>query len=334
MIQQLNKALEKFMPLLTPTAVLTGILLHESLGRYSYLVPWIFAWMTFAGSLSSNFQDLQRVIKHPQPILANFSVLHLIMPVLAWICGQWLFPGDVLTQTGLILMFAIPTGVVSMVWVSIYRGAVALTLSLILLDTLLSPFIVPLTLSLSVGAKVNMDSWALMKGLLWMVVIPSLIGMTLNQATRGKVKEKWSANLAPFSKIGLFIVVAINGSVLAPYLEHPDWKLLKIIVVAFVLAVIGYIAGLLISRALKWERDVTVALMFNSGMRNLSAGAVLAIAYFPPPVATPVIAGMLFQQIMASLFGHAFARLERSGSRRNNHAGAFSQHPSGRNVSG
>ncbi|MFD1908083.1 hypothetical protein ACFTAO_13600 [Paenibacillus rhizoplanae] len=46
-----------------------------------------------------------------------------------------------------------------------------------------------------------------------------------------------------------------------------------------------------------------MAVQFNSGMRNLSAGAVLAVRYFPPSVALPVISGMLFQQILAACSG-------------------------------
>lgn len=87
-------------------------------------------------------------------------------------------------------------------------------------------------------------------------------------------------------------------------MKEMNAKLVEIIVVAFVCATVGYLAGWLVSRWMKWDRDVTVALTFNSGMRNLSAGAVLAINFFPPPVVLPVIAGMLFQQLLAALYGH------------------------------
>ncbi|MNW07750.1 hypothetical protein D3C71_2044160 [compost metagenome] len=66
--------------------------------------------------------------------------------------------------------------------------------------------------------------------------------------------------------------------------------------------------GWLVARLFRWEQDVVVALTFNSGMRNISAGAVLAVAYFPPPVAVPVVLGMLFQQSLASLFGFLLNR--------------------------
>ncbi|MFH5185021.1 bile acid:sodium symporter family protein [Paenibacillus sp. TAB 01] len=303
MLNRLNKTLEKVLPFLTPAAIVVGLLCASWLHSLSFLVQWIFAVMTFAGSIGSNFKDLRKVMMHPLPIIATFVILHLLMPLLGWGAGSLFFPGDDLTQTGFVLLFAIPTGVVSLVWVTIYGGNVALTLALILLDTLLSPFIVPLSLSLMVGAKVQLDSWGLMQGLFWMVVLPSIIGMLLNQYTKGRIKTVWGPRLAPFTKIGLFVVVSINSSVVAPYLKQVNFKLVTIIIVALVCAAVGYVLGWVASRMMGWERDVTVALTFNSGMRNLSAGAVLAISFFPPPVALPVIAGMLFQQLLAAAYG-------------------------------
>ena len=45
-------------------------------------------------------------------------------------------------------------------------------------------------------------------------------------------------------------------------------------------------------------------------MRNISAGAVLAVSFFPSQVAVPVVIGMLFQQILAALFGYLLRRFE------------------------
>ena len=45
-----------------------------------------------------------------------------------------------------------------------------------------------------------------------------------------------------------------------------------------------------------------VTFTFSGGMRNISAGAVIAISYFPSAVVFPVVVGMLFQQIIASIF--------------------------------
>jgi predicted Na+-dependent transporter len=259
--------------------------------------------MTFAGGLGSNFKSFKEAVSHPVPILAALGLLHVVMPLWALGVGHLTFNGDAYTITGLVMAMAIPTGITSFIWVSIYKGNIPLTLSIILIDTMLSPIIVPLTLSLIVGQTVEMDVWGLMKGLLGMVVLPSLIAMTLNQLTKGKAKEVLGAPLAPFSKIGVGITVMLNGAVVAPYLRHISLKLIGIILVVFFIALTGYFFSFLVGKLLKRDRETVVSLLFTCGMRNISAGAVIAVSYFPPAVAVPVVVGMLFQQVLASFNG-------------------------------
>lgn len=298
-----NRVLERIMPLLTPAAIVVGVLNEVSLLPLTWLVPWIFAGMTLIGSLKSNFRDLLAVLVKPQKLIILLVILHVVMPLIGWLAAMLFFPGDPYTVTGYVLLFAIPTGVVSVVWVSMHGGNIALTLALILIDTLLSPLIVPATLYVLMGASVQMDAGEMMRGLLWMVVLPSVAGMLLNQFSKGKISAVCGPPLAPFVKVGLFIVVSINGASIARYLKHPDGKLVLIIVVTFVTVALGYVIGAFVSRRLHYDHESSVAVQFNSGMRNLSAGAVLAVRYFPPSVALPVISGMLFQQILAACSG-------------------------------
>ncbi|MEC0230489.1 bile acid:sodium symporter family protein [Paenibacillus alba] len=308
MLSQFNRQLEKILPLITPVSVLIGVLLGSHLSGFTFLSPWLFAFMTFSGSISSSFKEFVKVVVQPLPLITTLLILHVGMPLIALGLGHAIYSHEPLTITGLILAAAIPTGITSFVWVAIYRGNIVLTLSIILMDTILSPFVVPYTLSALVGTKVQLDSLAMMKGLFFMIVVPSLIGMLLNQWTKGQIKEKWSGRLGPFSKITMGIVVAINSSVIAPYLRDFNAKLLGLAGLVLFIASLGYMLGWLVAKLMRWEQDVVVALTFNSGMRNISAGAVLAVAYFPPPVAIPVVLGMLFQQSLASLFGYLLNR--------------------------
>ncbi|MFB6499294.1 bile acid:sodium symporter family protein [Bacillus haynesii] len=310
MLQTINKTLYKIMPLLTPLSVVSGVLLADYFNGLAGLVPWIFAFMTFAGSLGANFQSLKTAMVHPLPMLLALFVLHIFMPVLAWSTGHLVFSGDSLTITGLTLGVVIPTGITSMIWAAMYKGNIGLTLSIILVDTILSPFIVPFSLSILAGAHVEMDVIGMMKGLVGMIVIPSLLGMLVNQFSIPERTARLSANCAPFSKIGLAAVVAINSSVVAPYLKNVDLKFLTIAVTVFLVAFTGYLTAWLIGRLMKRPQEEIVALIFTGGMRNISAGAVLATGFFPPQVAVPVVIGMLFQQVLAALFGHLIARSE------------------------
>ena len=70
----------------------------------------------------------------------------------------------------------------------------------------------------------------------------------------------------------------------------------------------GYVIGWLFAALFRQNHSITVSMIYGSGMRNISAGAVIASAYFPPEVAFPVMIGKLFQQILAALFGMLASR--------------------------
>lgn len=303
MLEKMNAFLGKWMPLLTPISVLIGVLLSDILHHVSFLVPWIFAVMTFIGSLTSNLKSVKYTITHPLSLLLTLAILHILTPLWAFGIGHLFFQNDPYTITGLTLAVVIPTGITSVIWVSLYKGNIALTLAIILLDTLLSPFLVPLSMSLFVGETVQLEVWGMMKGLLGMIVLPSIFGMMVNQFSVEKAK-KWNHTLSPFSKIGLALVVSINSSVVAPYIRNIDKKFLQVALTVFVIALSGYFFAWILGVVTKRSKEETIAMIYSGGMRNISAGAVLAVSFFPPAVAVPVVIGMLFQQILAALYGY------------------------------
>ncbi|PAD84114.1 hypothetical protein CHH57_06580 [Niallia circulans] len=303
MLEKINAFLGKWMPLLTPISVLIGVLLSDILHHVSFLVPWIFAVMTFIGSLTSNLKSVKYTITHPFSLLLTLAILHILTPLWAFWIGHLFFQNDPYTITGLTLAVVIPTGITSVIWVSLYKGNIALTLAIILLDTLLSPFLVPLSMNLFVGETVQLEVWGMMKGLLGMIVLPSIFGMVINQFSVEKAK-KWNHTLSPFSKIGLALVVSINSSVVAPYLRNIDKKFLQVALTVFVIALSGYFFAWILGVVTKRSKEETIAMIYSGGMRNISAGAVLAVSFFPPAVAVPVVIGMLFQQILAALYGY------------------------------
>ena len=225
MMLTINKFLEKTMAYFIPVSVVIGVLVSDYIVDFAWLIPWIFAFMTFAGSLNSNFASFKDAVLHPLPIFVTFTILHIIMPLLSLGIGYLVFPGEMLTITGLVLAMSIPTGITSFVWVAVAKGNNVLALTIILLGALLSPVIVPLTLHLLVGETVEIDALGMMIGLLWTIVIPSIVGMILNQVTKGKVVDILSARLSPFSKVGMGIVVMLNGAVVAPFLLEEGFTL-------------------------------------------------------------------------------------------------------------
>ncbi|WP_066187655.1 bile acid:sodium symporter family protein [Gracilibacillus timonensis] len=308
MLNRFNQILQKIMPFIAPTSVVIGVIFADFFNTFEGLVVWLFAFMTFAGSLSLNFIALYRVITHPLSVIIALVILHIVMPLWAFLIGTIAFPGETMTVIGIVLAMVIPTGITSFIWVSINKGNVALTLSTILIDTIISPFVVPFLLTIFAGATVELDVWAMMSGLVMMIVIPSLVAMILHEISHGKIHEKWSPRLAPFSKLTLAVVIMINSSIVADYLINVDFHLIKIAIIMFFVAASGYFLAWLMAKWLKRTQADVISLTLSSGMRNISAGAVIAVQYFPGPVAVPVVVGMLFQQVLASLYSKLLSK--------------------------
>jgi len=142
-----------------------------------------------------------------------------------------------------------------------------------------------------------------MSDLIFMVAIPAIAAMCLNQISKGKVKEIWPSKLAPFSKLALMYVVTCNSSKIAPYVKSMNAERILVALVILVLAAGGYIVGWFVARIMKQDQETTVSLIYGIGMRNISTGAVIAAAYFPGEVVFPVMIGTLFQQVLAATFG-------------------------------
>lgn len=301
MVQSLNQFIQKWMPVLTPLSLVIGVLLEKIGTHFLFLVPVLFAVMTFISSLNLKFHDIKVFKQYPKTILFMIAFLHILMPLWAFFLAELIFDDRLLT-IGFLISVAVPTGVTSVIWVTISKGNLPLSLAIILIDTLLAPILMPLILHVVVGESISLNTPALIFDLIWMIVLPSILGILVNEWTKGKLFEQYGKPMSLISKLCLFAIIMINSSAIAPYVKTIDLELAKVIAVVLFLAVSGYVLSLVLGR-LFWKSEADQAtLVFNGGMRNIAVGVVIATTYFPSKVAMPVVFGMLFQQVLASIF--------------------------------
>lgn len=276
-------------------------MLGNGIGQFVGVVPWLFALATFIGSLKINFNAFLDTVKQPKGILVTLLILRILMPVVALIFGRFFFPTDLYTQTGLLLFGLLPVAINSVLWTVMTKGNVSLTLSVVLLDTLLSPIVLPLSILLLTGESIAFDTFGLMRSLLFMVVVPSLVGMGLNQWTKGEFGKKWSMKLAPVTKLTLLSVILINGGNIRSYFPPVNVRLLMVMLSVTTLAIVGYMLSWKLAKWMRLSEPDVKAVVFSGGMRNMSTGVVIAVAYFPPRAAIPIVTGIFFQQIVCAI---------------------------------
>lgn len=303
MLQKINSFLQKRMAFATPTCMVIGIIFSDYTKYGVQYVPYVFAVMTFIGALKSTFKDVRDVIRNPLPLIVTIGLLHLVLPCIAWGVGHLFFGSNMNLITGMVLEFCVPAAVVGLMWVSIYNGNSTLSLSLVVIDTILAPFVIPATLHILIGAKVEIDTTGMMKNLVFMIALPAVLAMCLNQISHEKTKETWPQKLAPWSKFCLMFVVMSNSSKVAPYVKHMTLQRACTAIAILGIATTAYALGWGVALLMKQKQENIISMAFGSGLRNISAGAVIAAQYFPGEVLFPVMMGTLFQQVLAACYG-------------------------------
>ncbi len=289
---------------IAPICVALGVLFPQEL---AFLKPWVtplFAFMTFQGALGNNLKHLLDAFRHPAAMLVTLFISTVLMPVVAYGLGLLFFGNNMNIVCGIVLEYSVPVAVVSAMWINMFDGDLSQGLATLLVSTVLAPVTIPLTLQLLLGQTVAVDVASMMQSMLVQIALPALAGMVANDLSHGRGKAELSPVLAPAAKIALVLVILSNSTGVSPYMRNLTPQLVGVIVFIGVFASTGYFWGLGISRLWKRDRKTQVTMTFQTGMRNISAGAVLASQYFPGEVMFPVIVGTLFQQVLAACFGN------------------------------
>lgn len=259
--------------------------------------------MTFQGSLSNTFKSVIDTYRHPANMLVIMVTTMVGMPILACALANLLFAGNTELITGATLEYTVPVAVIAFMWVSMFDGDTSLTLAIILVATLICPFTIPFSLKVLLGATVEVDAIGMMTKMIYMVMIPALLGILVNELTHGWGKSTLCPSLAPAARIINVIIIAANSSQMSDDVLHMTPELFGMAGFILVYCAFGFALGFVIARFRNLEDSQLIASCFCTGLRNISAGCVIAAQFFGGSVVFPVMMGTLFQQILASFAG-------------------------------
>lgn len=286
-----------------------GILLPQVFAPLRPAVPTFFAIMSFQSALGITLRGLKDAVAHPLAIVLALVYVHVLSPLIAFLVGTALFGADSDLVVGIVLEYCVPVATSSIMWVAMYRGNLAIALATLLVSVFISPFSIPLALHVLFGTVVEVNALGMILDMLYMVVVPSVVGIVVNEATHGLGTRTLSASLMPLARLMLVVIIATNSSAISDFVFHLTPQLAGVLVFVGLFASFNFFMGAVLGYVFRQKRERAVAMLFQSGMRNISAGAVLAMQYFPPASLFAVMAGVLFQQVLAALFGKVADRL-------------------------
>ena len=272
---------------------------------FKHYFLWFFAATMFALGLVIKLEDLKDEWRHPKRIALGVLTQFSVMPVLVYCVAQ--YPGfSPAIAIGFIIVGCAPGAMASNVIVYLAGGAVAFSVSLTAVATLLSPLITPALVKGLGGAILPVEFLPLMKTILLTVLLPLALGMFIQpHLGRNLARAK---QLAP-GVAALAIVIICSYAVAANQARIADMAL-PIMVGVVVVNISGYILGWWLARSYGFDRLHRITLMIEIGMQNAGMGVALALAHFPAEAALP---GALFAVwcILTAASASAWLRLHR-----------------------
>lgn len=212
---------------------------------------------------------------------------------------------------GLALIASMPIAGSSTAWAQNSNGDLTLSLGLVLLSTLFSPVITPVSLH-SIGLMAQgeyatelhaLAGYGTGVFLLLCVLVPSLLGIFVHWTFGADRIASARPRLKLFNSVNLLLLSYSNASVSLPQtIANPDWDFLAVTLIIVVsLCVLAFASGWLISRLPNTNSSQRASLMFGLGMNNNGTGLVLASMTLAahPTVMVPIIFYNLVQHLVA-----------------------------------
>jgi bile acid:Na+ symporter, BASS family len=252
--------------------------------KHSFL--WLFAITMFAVGIVLEHAELAETARRPGQVLLGILTQFSVMPALG-VAAAVLAPVSPDIALGFIIVACAPGAMASNVIVYLAGGAVAFSVALTTVATLLSPLVTPLLVEWLGGVFLEIPFWPMVTTILWTVVLPLLAGMGARRILGNRLREV--RELAP-------AVAALAIALICSYAVAANQALIAqvgIWVLAMVVAVngLGYLSGWLLGRLYRFDYRHRLALAIEIGMQNAGLGVALALAHFKPETALP---GALF----------------------------------------
>ncbi len=277
------------------------------------------SFLLFNAGLGIKTEELKKLPSYLMVLLLGFAAL-IIVPILIIFMvhlGMMFWHDQEEVQNilvGLAVIASMPIASSSTAWAQNSDGNMALSIGLVVLSTLLSPFTAPLMLhfvGLLTYGDYSEDLHELASNgtgafIIFSIIMPCLLGIIFHYLIGEEKIKHIKPGLKLTNSIILITLIYSNAALSLPnaLLIEPDLDFLLIIfLITIVMCVIAFGSGYFISHVFKLDTSEEASIMYALGMKNNGGGLVLVSMALAdhPLVMLPLIFYNLSQQVIASI---------------------------------
>ncbi|WP_336039458.1 bile acid:sodium symporter family protein [Acinetobacter calcoaceticus] len=268
--------------------------------------------------LELTLKDFKRVRQHPKAVfVALFCQLVILVSIAFVICKVFTLPPMI--AVGLMLLAASPGGATANLFSYLYKGDIALNITLTAINSVLAAFTLPLIVNFALLHFVASEQhvglqFSKIVQVFVIILVPVIIGMLIRHFSP-KFAERLNNPVRVFAIVFLLFVIALA-------IAKDYQKLLNYIGLVggatLLFCICSLLIGYLVPRLFGINSFQAKACAFEIGIHNSTLALTIALTVMASSdAAMPAAVYSILMYVMATLFGTLLNRLEKKDLAKN-----------------
>lgn len=311
-----------FMEKLQTVIILVAVGIGLFLGQFSiieqhadsFIMPFLL-FMLYGLFLIISLKGLKKALKKIKFVSTSVIINFLWTPLLAWGLGAIFLTEHPALWLGFILLLVTPCIDWYLIFTSIAKGNVALSMSILPINLLLQVTLLPIYLFLFAGTMGTLEEAIVIEVVLFLFV-PFLLA-TLTRYLLKKKKEVLENTIIPFFAsaqiIFLCLAIAAMFASQGSYLVNNLDVILLMIVPLFLFFVINFTLAQTVGKVFKFNVEDTISLNMTIIARNSPVALAIVLTAFPdqPLMALALIIGPLLELPVLAIMAQILLRIKK-----------------------
>ena len=273
-------------------------------GIITILLPLALAIIMIGLGLELTLKDFARVTKHPKAVLiALFCQLVILVGIAFLICKVLALPP--LLAVGLMLLAASPGGSTANLFSYLFKGDIALNITLTAINSVVAAFTLPFIVNFSIqyfmndGQQISLQLSKILQ-VFAIIIFPVCIGMLIRHFAP-HFTEKLNKPLRVFAVT--FLILIIVGAITKERHQILEY-LTQVGLATVIFCICSLVVGYFVPRFLGINSAQARACAFEIGIHNSTLAMTIALTVIAnSTVAMPAAVYSIFMYVFAAIFG-------------------------------
>lgn len=271
-------------------------------------LPLALGIIMFGLGLSLTPEDFRRVARSPKPVIVALVCQLLLLPLICFALVK-LLDLPALLAIGMMLLAASPGGTSANLFSHLFRGDVALNVSLTAVNSVICIFTLPLITNLAISHYDQDDSVSLQFAKVVEVFAIVLVPVAIGMLVRAKATA-FALRMDRPVRIGSAVILAVLVlGILADQAENVGDYLADVGVAAALFCAISLVVGYLVPKVFGVREEQAIASSMEIGVHNATLAIYVAVEVLDnTEISVPAAVYSVFMFVFAAIWGYLISK--------------------------